>query len=103
MRLLRLHRLFSLRPHQPHNPHLLHDLHQSHNPQLLHDLHLLPSLHRPPDQPRLLQLQPELQLRQMFRTNFFHQLCVVLLLIMASMSVHLLALAPAVELHAKMF
>ena len=103
MRLLRLHRLFSLRPHQSHNPQLLHDPHQSHNPQLLHDLRLHLHRHQPPDQPRLLQLQRELQLRQMFRTNFFHQLCVVLLLITASMSLHLLALAPAVELHAKMF
>ncbi|MFM8722246.1 MAG: hypothetical protein ACKOEJ_05970, partial [Acidimicrobiaceae bacterium] len=44
-------------------------------------LHLRPSL----DQPRRLQLQRERRSRQMFRTNFYHQLCVVLLPITASM------------------
>ena len=60
MRLLRLHRLHlrqlhNLRLHQLHNPHL----------------------HRPLDLPQQLPLQRELRLRQMFRTNFFNQLCVV--------------------------
>ena len=88
MRLLRLHRLRRL-PHQLRNlrrhlhlrPHLRRLQHQH---QLLNlRLHLRPSLnlrlhlHRPHVQPRRLQLQRERRSRQVFRTNFCHQLCVV--------------------------
>ena len=94
MRLLRLrllrrlrHRSLNLRRHLHLRPHLRRLQHQH---QLLNlRLHLRPSLslrlrqlhnrrlHRPLDQPRRLQLQRERRSRQMFRTNFCHQLCVV--------------------------
>ena len=85
LRLLRrlLHQLRNLRPslnlrqhrrlRQLHNPHLHRPLdlrlRQLHN-RRLHQ-------HRPLDLPQQLPLQRELRSRQMFRTNFCHQLCVV--------------------------
>jgi hypothetical protein len=86
MQLLRLHlRLWRLRRpphlhlHPLHNLHLLHNRHRRlslclylRQRQLL-NLHL----HQPLDQLQQLQLQRELRSRQVFRTNFFHQLCVV--------------------------
>ena len=92
MRLLRLHRLhlrqlLNLRPSL--NLRRLPRLRQLHNPrqrlrpllnlrrhQHLRQLHS-PRLHRPLDLPQQLPLQRELRSRQMFRTNFCHQLCVV--------------------------
>jgi hypothetical protein len=84
MRLLRPHRLRRLR-HQLCNlcPHLhLHlHLHQLLNLRLhlrLRQLHnRRQHLHRPHVLPQPLQLQRERRSRQMFRTNFCHQLCVV--------------------------
>ena len=75
LRLLRrlLHQLRNQRPHR-----LRRRLHQLLNLRL-HQLHnrRLHQLRRPHVPPRRLQLQHERRSRQVFRTNFCHQLCVV--------------------------
>jgi hypothetical protein len=84
---MRLLRLFRQRPRQ----HLLHSQHPLLNlhRRLRRHPHLSLSLRRRQrpslDQPQRLQLQRERRSRQMFRTNFCHQLCVALLPITASM------------------
>jgi hypothetical protein len=90
---MRLLRLFRQRPRQ----HLLHSQHPLLNlhrrlrrhphPHLSLSLHQHQRLRqrRSLDQPQRLQLQRERRSRQMFRTNFCHQLCVALLPITASM------------------
>jgi hypothetical protein len=78
---MRLLRLFRQRPRQ----HLLHSQHPLLNLHRRLRRHPHPHLslslrrrQRPSlDQPQQLQLQRERRSRQMFRTNFFHQLCVV--------------------------